>query len=238
MITEQERIIRRSQGYDIDFEYNDKKYWINSYVWNEDKEKRLFLETGLRSFREETGDKNLVFYNPDFFDIVGNHLHYKNTAERDIPQPINMSSAYKMFQGIKIASIDLSNWVMHAVNNLEGMFDGCTELLSLNTANWDLKNVINTQLTFCLCNSLTSLDLSHWDLENVHNVSKMFYYCSRLNNLKMPQLPDTVSGEEFMFTSCYALEKKYNTTNSIDILRKLRTTNDSENKMSNLNVFC
>ena len=47
MITQEEKIIRQAQGYDIGFEKDGKKYWINSSTWNKEpanKKSRLNLK--------------------------------------------------------------------------------------------------------------------------------------------------------------------------------------------------
>ena len=129
MITEQKRILRKSQGYDLGFEYNGKIYWLNTDTWDEDKEAMLFKKIGLRSFREGTGNKNLVIYDPEYFEATEDYLYYKNNQQDSIPQPINISSAYKMFHTCtNLTSLDLSNWDVSNVRDMNYMFYNCKNL--------------------------------------------------------------------------------------------------------------
>lgn len=154
MITDQERIIRKSQGYDIGFEQNGKKYWINSNEWNEKKEEKLSQETGLKSFREQPGNR-LVLYNPSYFEVCEmincTYLHYIGEEEQDIPQPVNMSSCYEMFLDCELSRLDLSNWDVSNVVNMVEMFGHCANLKYLNLCNWNLKSSVNAYYAFAGC---------------------------------------------------------------------------------------
>ena len=180
MITEQERIIRKSQGYDLGFEHNGKKYWLNTNNWNDEKEKRLFQETGLKTFREYCEDENLVLYNPEFFKVANKtthiyHLHYKGKYVSSIPQPINMSSCYRLFYECSyLPLLDLNDWDVSKIKDMQEMFRGCINLQSLNLNNWNVSNVKNMSDMFANCESLTSIDLSGWNVSNVKNMWCMF----------------------------------------------------------------
>lgn len=178
MITEQERIIKRSQGYDIGFEQNGKKYWINSDAWDGEKEERLFQETGLRTLREETGNKNLVLYDSNFFEAISGVLHYKSCVEKDIPQPINMSSAFQMFFRLSgIQSLDLSDWDMSNVVAINRMFQDCNDLLSINLSSWDTQSIITTSRMFLGCSSVESINLDNWNVQSLKYMDYMFFEC-------------------------------------------------------------
>lgn len=187
MITEQERIVRRSQGYDIGFEYNGKRYWINSYAWNGEKEERLFQETGLRTFRETIGEKNLVLYDPQYFNIHLNcnvpYLHFHSRIEKNIPQPINMSSAFGMFYNSHVSELDLSDWDMSNVTYYLETFAHCASLTRLNLAGWDVHNVSNINNMFYGCKSLRHLDLAGWDIELSTRAQAVFVDCRILINI-------------------------------------------------------
>lgn len=189
MITEQERIVRRSQGYDIGFEYNGKKYWINSSDWNVEKEERLFQETGLRTFREETGNNNLVLYDPEYFGIYNglfSCLAYTGRNEKSISQPINMSSGYRMFARFnKCKSLCLDDWDMSAVVDITEMFSDCTNLQSISLNNWDVKNITNMESVFEYSRSLQQIDLSSWRTSEIMSIYNMFNYCTGLQSLNL-----------------------------------------------------
>lgn len=157
MITEQERIIRESQGYDLGFEYNGKKYWLNTNDWSEDKEERFRQETGLCTFREIRGNKNLVIYDPGYFEVVEKRLHYKGIQEENIPQPINMSSCYEMFHNCEeLISLDLSDWDVSKVVDTVAMFFGCAKLDALNLGDWKVSDGRFPAFMFFGCKNLIS----------------------------------------------------------------------------------
>lgn len=88
--------------------------------------------------------------------IIG-YLRYIGSKEKDIPQPINMSSAYCMFEDCsKIRSLDLSNWNAGNIKNMVLMFLYCTSLQLLNLSNWDISNVKHSANMFYGCSSLHS----------------------------------------------------------------------------------
>lgn len=213
MITEQERIIRRSQGYDTGFEFNGKKYWINSDTWNKEKEERMFSETGLKPFRETVGAKNLVFYNPEYFEIIlpgylSSYLHYEGSREENIPQPLNMSSCRELFSArTELRYLNLSNWDMSSVKDIGSMFMGCKSLSSLEISTWDTSNVINMRSIFSNCTNLQSIRLSNWDVKNVINIAYMFYNCINLQTIELNKWNiSNVTSMEYMFYGCKNLQ--------------------------------
>ena len=240
MITEEERIIRKSQGYDLGFEHNGKKYWINTNNWNDEKEERLFLETGLKSFREESGNKNLVLYDPEYFEISwcsGWFLHYKGGRECNIPQPINASNTNLMFYYcVNLTLVDLSHWEMSKIIDMESMFSYCINLTSLDLSNWDISNVKNMRTMFFACESIKSLDLCNWDVSEVENMDYMFAGCENLISLKMNDWDVShVENMHSMFDKCHVLHSKYNTEIAGEIIHRALEENSSC-KIAKLNI--
>ena len=240
MITQEERIIRKSQGYDISFEKNGKKYWINSNTWNKEKEEKLFQETGLRAFREEAVDKNLVIYDPEYFEITSiGYLHYIGSIEKDIPQPINMSNAFSMFEDCnEVQSLDLLSWDMSSVKDMGWMFEGCSSLQSLNIYNWDVSSVENTSSMFCYCTSLQSLNLAGWDVSNINNMEMMFLSCSSLQFLNLTNW-DTKNLEYAanIFYDCSSLYSKYNTIDGRKLLERIIEDSNKKQQANKVDLF-
>lgn len=214
MITEQERIIRESQGFNLGFEYNGKKYWVNTNDWNDAKEKRFRQETGLNIFREETIDQKLVLYNPEFFEVLStkmgkvHYLHYKGGLTINIPQPLNMSSGYRMFADRSdLGELNLRDWDTSLVKDISHMFTGCSGLTSLLIENWDVSNVKYAQHTFDLCTRLATLNIENWDVSNVVKMQYMFWGCSSITSLNLRDW-NTCNVEDFqhMFNNCESLK--------------------------------
>lgn len=217
MITEEERIIRRSQGYDIGFERNGKKYWVNSKTWNKEKKDKLFRETGLRTFYE--GDKNPVFYDPKYFEylpspsITGTYLHYIGIMETQIPQPINMKVAYEMFRGCKhLEHLDLSDWDMSNITSTQNMFSGCSFLKVLNLTGWELKEIHSTYHMFKDCSRLTELNLTNFKINNNFFLGTIF-------------------------DGCDSLQKKYKIWDGKDLLKAIIEDSNKKSNLNQLNVF-
>ena len=187
MITEAQRQEYIARGYDVIFERNNRTFVVNSRgvaSWDDEKKEKFCNATGLEIFFEEAG--NPVFYDPEYFEIWDNHLHYTGTAESNIPQPINCHSMDCMFY--KCASsqtLDLSHWDVSNVTTMQSMFYNCKSLQSLDISNWNVSNLTDMSFMFYECESLQSLDLSNWDVSNVANMSYMFKRCESLQSLDL-----------------------------------------------------
>lgn len=244
VITEQERVIRQSQGYDIGFEQNGKKYWINSSSWNEEKNERFFQETGLKAFKEGTANKNLVIYNPEYFEVWESEqgellLSYTGDLEQKIPQPINMSSADSMFRCCSgLRTLDLNDWDMSNVIDVGGMFSGCINLTQLHISDWDVQKITRAFNLFAGCESLKTLYISKWRVEKLINVGYMFDNCQKLEDLKLPDFKVKLkSSLDTMFSGCEKLYEKYSTQNSVEIYKKIREEANTQTDLEQLNIF-
>lgn len=218
MITEQEKIVRKSQGYDIGFEHESKKYWINSDTWNEEKDQKLYEQTGLKSFREPWFSLNLVIYNPRFFEPKAQNFFFTNfqkcvslvytgDLDKNIPQPINMSTCYGMFDGCELQSLDLEDWDMSSVVNIEKMFKDCRNLENLRISTWDTSKITFMNSMFVNCISLTELDIHNWNASSLFSTRAMFQNCKSLIEMNLgewstPKLEDMSE----MFRDCVSLQ--------------------------------
>lgn len=167
---------------------------------------------GWKEFQENyANNSNIVFYDPEYFEVIecGNisYLHYKGYSSKDIPQPINMSSGYRLFECYLGESLDLNDWDMSKVTNIAFMFsnainlkhlaidswytseltnilavfNNCCSLERLDLSNWDTHNMVDTSFAFDACENLQNLDLSGWDISNVQMMDAMFSRCRKLD---------------------------------------------------------
>ena len=67
------------------------------------------------------------------------------------------------------------------INNMQGMFEGCSQLKELDLSGWDVSNVMNMYCMFLSCYNLITLNLSGWDMGYVRNIDSMFEGCYSLN---------------------------------------------------------
>ena len=92
------------------------------------------------------------------------------------------------------------------LNNLNSLFDGCTEITEIIFQNFDTSIVTNMQNMFSDCNSIISLDLSSFITDNVENMAEMFYYCTKLSYLTISNFDTSkVTNMQNMFSSCNSL---------------------------------
>lgn len=63
---------------------------------------------------------------------------------------------------------------------MNNIFYGCKSLTSLDLSNWDVHNVTNLQFAFYGCLSLTNNPIKNWELDNVVNLSSMFSNCKAM----------------------------------------------------------
>lgn len=120
-----------------------------------------------------------------------------------ILQPEPLDHSYKgLFKYVDFSGkvLDLSDWDMSKITDVESMFEGVTaeQIIGLETwdtsnvktmkdmfkgsrikvlssmSNWNVSNVVNMQGIFHAMLTECKLDLSGWDTSNVENMSMMF----------------------------------------------------------------
>ncbi|MCQ2819551.1 MAG: DUF285 domain-containing protein [archaeon] len=104
--------------------------------------------------------------------------------------------------------LDLTQWNTKNVENMQGFFAGCTELITLILPNpFVTEKVKSLSKIFCGCTSLTSLNLSTWDTKEVDDMSDMFYCCTELKSIEMNGKFNTKKVRKMnkMFTGCESL---------------------------------
>ena len=69
------------------------------------------------------------------------------------------------------------------VDNMHGMFFGCSALKSVQVNKFDTQKVTMMNSMFNGCSSLTTLDLSSFNTENVTDMAYMFQNCSNLKTI-------------------------------------------------------
>ena len=117
------------------------------------------------------------------------HLNDIDTSEITDMSDLFSVNMYDYFENNidieRIKIIDLSAWNTSNVNDMSGMFCGCSSLIELNLSTWDTSNVVNMNHMFEGCTLLKKLDISKWDTSNVTNTVQMFYDCNSLDNLDL-----------------------------------------------------
>ena len=123
------------------------------------------------------------FYNDEKGEIKGNILYVKIKFNEG--SDINNISG--MFDGCtSLLSIsDISKWDISKITKMDRLFNECSSLESIpDISGWDISNVISMELLFNQCYSLKSLpDIGEWDTSNVTNMERLFYECTSLTSL-------------------------------------------------------
>ena len=102
----------------------------------------------------------------------------------------------------------------------------------LDLSDYDVSNVTNMQLTIANCKKLVSVDISGWDTSNVTIIDMMFNSCSNLVNIigeiDLSNLNESIcmgsNGYGNPFYQCYSLETLY----LKNIYKNCTMTNDNE----------
>ena len=86
------------------------------------------------------------------------------------------------------------------------MFYNCASLISLNLSNFNISQVTNMNAMFYGCSSLTSLNLpSNFKSFKVSNTISMFFNCSSLTSLNLSLFKPLYYNMNDMFTGCNSL---------------------------------
>ena len=84
---------------------------------------------------------------------------------------------------IDFNDVDVSNInSFYNEDNDKGIFEE-TNFKYIDISDWDVSNVKNMNAMFWNCNNLVSIgDLSNWNVSNIKNMGRMFSICKQLNN--------------------------------------------------------
>jgi hypothetical protein len=191
------------------FKYKGRTYKIDESKWNTAKANKFYKKTGLSTFREQTGNRNLVFYNPSLYEIRGKnveYLKYVGPVNDPIEQPLNCSSLYRMFE-----------------------FD--FRIKHLNLENWEISKVVCFDEMCQYCYHLKSVVLNVKQISKACTVHSMFKKCTLLKDVSFMRckLPENFSADD-MFYGCDNLHSKFPSASEDDILRII-ILNGSEESM-------
>ena len=120
----------------------------------------------------------------------------------------NVENMWGMFYGCSsLTSLDLSGFNTDKVKDMDSMFNGCSSLTSLNLSSFNTSLVGSMGYMFSGCSSLTSLDLSSFDTPEVEYMGWMFQGCSSLKTLDLSSFDTSkVIDMGLMFSHCSNLE--------------------------------
>lgn len=185
--------------------YKGKNYNIQTRSPTQVKD--FCSKTGLKSFAETSGNRNVVFYNPKIYTIMQvsrdkQCLVYMGKYEKP-EQPLNMSSMQKMFSDCQCKNLDLSDWDTSTVEDMSFVFAG--KIRSVNISNFNYDSCKTMEGMFQNCSYLSDIDIEVPKTSHVFNAAAMFEGCNSLRKAKVSIKAETLEYIDFMFNDCKAL---------------------------------
>ena len=205
-----------------DDDVNENIRIINSY----EKSKRVIIigfDDSLLKNEEEIKECEIKI-NDELIPFNYYHI-FKNKGKYTIKYTFKnyLTKTNHMFENCSsLISIDLSNFNIQNVNNMEKMFYGCSSLTSIDLSNFNTQNVTNIKYMFYGCSSLTCINLSNINSQNVTYMDSMFSGCSSLTSINLSNInTQNVTYMDNMFKDCSSLTSidlsNFNTQNVISM---------------------
>lgn len=146
--------------------------------------------------------KNIYLYKPNTWDdlrqIIVNRYKEQGPGTEQNPIDFNDTDVSRittfysggnngigLFQKMQFEYIDISDWDVSNIENMNWMFYNCSNLKSIgDISNWDVSKVKYMGNMFRSCYMLESVgDLSNWKVSNVENMYHMFNWCEKLQSV-------------------------------------------------------
>ena len=198
---------------------------INANVINNDIENGFINQNIIYEGKKINNDNNLENKNiiKGVLDIKmkknsSNIILFKTNSKIEIKVYLN-NKIVKMLNNKDIWEIDYTfkkdgkyNFkivFVEPIDNMEGFFEDCSNIIFLDLSHFDSSNVYNMKSMFNRCSKLEYLDLSNLNISNVINMGFMFNECVKLKEIKGINHFNTqkVTKMDAMFQECYELEK-------------------------------
>ena len=168
-------------------------------------------------------DKNKFIYIKDEY-LPSYHIYFnddKNEIKRDYFTKDEIIKKIKIIIDEDIKSFDYLFYCVDCIekitftkfnrkdiNNMCGMFDGCSSLKELNLNNFKTNNVTSMRRMFNECSSLKKLNLSNFMNDNVTDMSYLFYGCSSLEEINLCNFDTSnVTNMSSMFAGCSSIKE-------------------------------
>ena len=136
----------------------------------------------------------------------------------------NIKSMNKMFLNCSTHKLNLHNFNTDNVNDMSGMFKGCSELTELDLSKFNTANVTYMASMFKHCTQLKELNLSNFNTSNVISMYHMFSNCKSLKELNISSFnTDKLTDFIGMFYNCPFIKEL-----DLDVF-KIKNTKDLAN---------
>ena len=164
----------------VNKDYQDAKIVIKSF-----DELRKIIEDRYKKLGPGTEQNPIDFNDIDvsnidsFFDnkgiFEGTKFKYIDISDWDVSEVTDMNRMFYMCKELKSVG-NISGWDVSNVTDMSSMFYGCT-YFNQNISSWDVSNVIGMSYMFAWCESFNQ-DLSNWNVSKVRFIGGAFTGCS------------------------------------------------------------
>ena len=160
--------------------------------------------------------------------IVWERYHNNNSfidlTDIDVSELDDLSDIFTRLNEVEV--IDISGWDTSNVTSMDDMFRKCAKLKNIiGIENLDVSKLEDANGMFYMCENLVELDLTNWNPVSLQKTHYMFYGCSNLKiikNIENWQLPNIMDVSS-MFYDCTKLDvdlSNWDLTNVKDYLKK------------------
>ena len=167
----------------INKDYHDTKIVVKS-----SDELRKIIEDRYNKLGPGTKQNPIDFNDIDVSNIdsfrdkldmgIFNDMNFKyiDISDWDVSNVTNMNGMFFMCKELKSVG-DISKWNVSKVTDMNSMFNGCNELEFIgDISKWNVSNVTNMGHMFNSCNNFNQ-DISNWNVSKVMFKYRMFYNC-------------------------------------------------------------
>ena len=172
--------------------YIIEKLSLNNVEVKKETTKNYFPET------EDQLTKILI----DLFKERGKNA---NLNDIDTSKIKNMSCLFynlKKYNNCEYAAIDISEWDVSNVTEMDEMFRDCEEF-DCDLATWNVSKVESMYGMFLNCKNFEGNGLRYWELDNCRNTKSMFMNCELFNeDISNWQFRENGCDCDYMFWGC------------------------------------
>ena len=160
--------------------------------------------------------------------IVWERYHNNNSfidlTDIDVSELDDLSDIFTRLNEVEV--IDISGWDTSNVTSMDDMFRKCAKLKNIiGIENLDVSKLEDANGMFYMCENLVELDLTNWNTISLENMSDMFYNCSNLKiikNIENWQLPN-INDVSYMFYNCAKLDVNLSNWDLTNIKKSFKT---------------
>ena len=147
-----------------------------------------------------------------------------NLTDIDVSELDDLSDIFTRLNEVEV--IDISGWDTSNVTSMDDMFRKCAKLKNIiGIENLDVSKLEDANGMFYMCENLVELDLTNWNTISLENMSYMFYNCSNLKiikNIENWQLTN-IKDVSCMFYGCAKLDVDLSNWDLTNIKKSFKT---------------